>query len=191
MMDSNDLSFSFSGLKTAVRYMLPKLGDYKVEDVCASFQEAVVDVLIGKTLRAVEATGISLVALSGGNFSTAALRGKVVLVNFWATYCAECIQEMPKLVDTYRKYAPRGYDTVAVAVRHDNPSRVAQFVTKNELPFKVALDSSGELAKEFGNVRITPMSFLIDKRGRVLKRFVGEPNWAEFHELVERALTAS
>jgi len=129
--------------------------------------------------------------LSGDAFSTSELRGKVVLVNFWATYCAECIQEMPKLVETYKKFAPRGYETVAIAVRHDNPGRVAQFVAKNQLPFKVALDSSGALAKEFGNVRVTPMSFLIDKRGRVLKRFVGEPNWAEFHELVERALTAS
>ena len=74
MMDSNDFSFSFSGLKTAVRYMLPKLGNYKVEDVCASFQEAVVDVLVGKTLRAVESTGISLVALSGGVSCNSRLR---------------------------------------------------------------------------------------------------------------------
>lgn len=129
--------------------------------------------------------------LSGHSFSTSELRGKVVLVNFWATYCADCLKEMPKMVETYNKFAPRGYETVAIAVRHDNPGRVAQFVNKNELPFRVAVDSSGELAREFGNVRITPMSFLIDKQGRVLKRFVGEPNWAEFHELVERALTAS
>ena len=129
--------------------------------------------------------------LSGAPFSTSELRGKVVLVNFWATYCGPCIREMPKLAETYRKYAPRGYETVAVAVRRDDPGRVAQFARKNELPFKVALDGSGELAKEFGNVRITPTSFLIDKQGRVLRRFVGEPNWRELHELVERALTAS
>lgn len=66
MMDSNDFSFSFSGLKTAVRYMLPKLGEFRLEDICASFQEAVVDVLISKTLRAIEHTGLSIVALSGG-----------------------------------------------------------------------------------------------------------------------------
>jgi N6-L-threonylcarbamoyladenine synthase len=66
MMDSHDFMFSFSGLKTAVRYMLPKLGEYRVEDICASFQEAVVDVLVGKTLRAVEQFQIPLVALSGG-----------------------------------------------------------------------------------------------------------------------------
>jgi tRNA N6-adenosine threonylcarbamoyltransferase len=76
MMDSNDFMFSFSGLKTAVRYMLPKLGEYRVEDICASFQEAVVDVLVGKTLRAVEHTGISLVALSGGVSSNTRLRAR-------------------------------------------------------------------------------------------------------------------
>ena len=51
-------------------------------------------------------------------------------------------------------------------------------------------DLRGEAAKEFGNVRITPMSFLIDKQGRVLKRYVGEPNWTEVHHLVERALAS-
>jgi peroxiredoxin len=136
------------------------------------------------------APDVRFTALSGETFSTSELRGKVVLVNFWATYCTSCVQEMPKIVDTYKKFAPRGYETVAVAVRHDNPNRVAKFAASHDLPFKVALDSSGQLAKEFGNVRVTPMSFLIDKQGRVLRRYVGEPNWTEFHELVERALAS-
>ena len=126
--------------------------------------------------------------LSGELVSTSELRGKVVHVNFWATYCASCVREMPKIVDTHNKFAPRGYETIAVAVRHDNPHRVAQFAASRALPFKVALDSSGELAREFGNVRLTPMSFLIDKQGRVLRRYVGEPDWDEFHQLIEREL---
>jgi N6-L-threonylcarbamoyladenine synthase len=81
MMDSNDFTFSFSGLKTAVRYMLPKLGDYRVEDVCASFQEAVVDVLVGKTMRAIEHTGLTVVALSGGVSCNTRLRER---------FAAEC-----------------------------------------------------------------------------------------------------
>jgi peroxiredoxin len=129
-------------------------------------------------------------ALSGETFSTSDLRGKVVLVNFWATYCASCVHEMPKLVDTYRKFAPRGYETVAVAVRQDSPARVAEFAASRALPFRIALDSSGDAARQFGNVRLTPMSFLIDRQGRVLKRYIGEPNWTEFHELVERALAS-
>jgi len=133
---------------------------------------------------------VRFTALSGENFSTSDLRGKVVLINFWATYCAPCIREMPKVVDAHRKFAPRGFETVAVAVRRDNPGRVAHFAASRALPFKVALDSSGEIAKRFGNVRITPTSFLIDKQGRVLKRYLGEPDWAQIHEIVERALAS-
>lgn len=131
---------------------------------------------------------VRFTALSGEAFFTSELRGKVVLVNFWGTYCAACLHEMPRIVDTHTKFAPLGYETIAVAVRHDNPQRVAQFAESRALPFKVAYDGSGEVAKEFGNVRITPTSFLIDKQGRVLRRYVGEPNWSELHELVELAL---
>jgi N6-L-threonylcarbamoyladenine synthase len=66
MLDSGDYAFSFSGLKTAVRYLLPKLTDYRVEDVCASFQEAVVDVLVEKTLRAAALLQRKVIAVSGG-----------------------------------------------------------------------------------------------------------------------------
>jgi len=121
---------------------------------------------------------------------TAELRGKVVLVNFWATYCGACLKEMPQLVETHRKFAPRGFETVAIAVRQDDAARVAGFAASRALPFTVAHDASGELAKGFGKVRITPSSFLIDKRGRVIWRAVGEPNWSEVHERVERALAS-
>jgi peroxiredoxin len=126
--------------------------------------------------------------LSGETFSTSDLRGKVVLVNFWGSYCGPCIKEMPHLVEAHEKYSPRGYETLAIAVRHDNPQRVIRFVSTHALPFRVALDSKGELAKEFGNVRITPTSFLIDRNGRILKRYVAKHDWAELDQLVEKAL---
>ena len=76
MMEADDLNFSFSGLKTSVRYLLPKLAEFRIEDICASFQEAVVDVLLAKTLRAVEQTGRSVVAVSGGVSCNTRLREK-------------------------------------------------------------------------------------------------------------------
>ena len=127
-------------------------------------------------------------ALSGETFSTSELRGKVVLVTFWATYCKPCVREMPTIVETHRKFAARGYETVAVAVWRDDPRRVMEF--SKALPFKVALDTSGTIAVEFGKVRITPTLFLIDKEGRVLARYVGAPDWERLHELVERELGA-
>jgi len=130
-------------------------------------------------------------AISGESFSTADLRGKVVLVNFWATFCSDCIKEMPRLVDAHRRFSPQGYETIAVAVRQDNLERVQQYTATNGLPFKVTFDGSGELAREFGNVRLTPTTFVIDKNGKVLRKFVGEPDWKEFNQLVEEELRRS
>jgi peroxiredoxin len=153
----------------------------------ASIAIAAIAALASLTLTR-PAPEVKFSALSGESFSTSELRGKVVLVNFWATYCGPCIKEMPKVVDAHRKFSARGYETIAVAVRRDDPERVAQFAAKHALPFKVAIDSSGEVGREFGNVRITPTVFLIDKNGKVLRRYVGKPDWAEFHRLVEREL---
>jgi peroxiredoxin len=133
---------------------------------------------------------VRFAALSGEQFSTSDLRGKVLLVNFWATWCSTCVAEMPRMIDTYRRFAPRGYEMVAVAVQSDRADAVAAFAQKRALPFKIALDGDGAIAREFGRVRITPTSFLIDRHGRVLKEYVGEPDWAELHALVEKALGA-
>lgn len=126
--------------------------------------------------------------LSGESFATSSLRGQVVLVNFWATSCVTCVKEMPRLVEAQQKFGPRGYTTVAVAMSYDHPNRVAEFAIARKLPFRMALDANGEVARRFGNVSVTPTTFLIDRRGRVLKRYLGEPDWAEFHALVESAL---
>jgi len=115
------------------------------------------------------------------------LHGKVAVVNFWATWCPECVKETPRMVEAHRRFAARGYETVAVAVR-DQPARVAEFAQRRGLPYKVIVDTDGSIAREFGNIRVTPTTFLIDRNGRVLRRYVGEPKWDEFDRLVEQAL---
>ena len=126
-----------------------------------------------------KAPEVRFATLGGEQFSTSDLRGKVVLVNFWATSCEVCIHEMPMLVETYRKFAPRGYEMVAVAMSYDHPNLVADYAQKNRLPFKVALDVEGAIAKQWGNVRVTPTTFVVDRRGRIVKQFVGEPTAAD------------
>jgi peroxiredoxin len=138
--------------------------------------------------RQPSAPEVRFATLSGDSFATSDLRGKVVLVNFWATSCVSCVQEMPKMIETYKKFAPRGYEMVAVAMSYDHPNQVAQFAKDRALPFKVALDSNGAIAKSFGDIRITPTTFVLDRQGRVLKRYLGEPDWAEFHGLIDKAL---
>ncbi len=131
---------------------------------------------------------VTFVSLQGEKITTASLRGKVVLVNFWATGCVTCIKEMPDITATYKKYRAQGFETIAVAMRHDPPNYVLNFVDKNKLPFTVALDPMGDLAKAFGEVKLTPTTFVIDKQGKVVTRILGEPDFAKLHALLEEKL---
>jgi peroxiredoxin len=131
---------------------------------------------------------VTFVSLQGEKITTASLRGKVVLVNFWATDCVTCIKEMPDITATYNKYRAQGFETIAVAMRHDPPNYVLNYVDKNKLPFTVALDPMGELAKAFGEVKLTPTTFVIDRQGKVVTRILGEPDFAKLHALLEEKL---
>ena len=129
--------------------------------------------------------------LDGSRHNTAGLKGKVLLVNFWATSCATCVAEMPQIVATHEKFKGRGYDTLAVAMSYDPPAYVSNFARSRRLPFGVAIDNTGDIAKRFGDVRLTPTSVLINKRGEVVKRYVGAPDFAALHGLVEQLLAES
>ena len=131
------------------------------------------------------------VLLDGSTVDTASFRGKVTLVNFWATTCVSCVKEMPSLVATYNKYKDQGFDTVAVAMDYDPPQWVSNFAQTRQLPFKVALDNTGEIAKAWGDVKLTPTTYLVDKQGRIVKRYVGEPEFGALHQLVEKLLAQS
>jgi len=135
-----------------------------------------------------EAPQVQFRTLAGEKIMTSDLRGKVVLVNFWATSCVTCMAEMPKIVETYKKYKGQGFETVAVAMDYDPPNYVLAYAQQKQLPFRVALDVDGSVARGFGNVRLTPTTFIIDKRGRVIKQFLGEPDFAQLHALLEARL---
>ena len=93
---------------------------------------------------------------------------------------------MSKLM--HQKYKDQGYDTVAVAMSYDPPQWVSNFAQTRQLPFKVALDNTGEIAKAWGDVKLTPTTYLVDKQGNIVKRFVGEPDMTALHNLIEELL---
>lgn len=130
----------------------------------------------------------TFVLLDGSSKSTADLRGKVTLVNFWATSCVTCVAEMPEIVETYNKYHTRGFETLAVAMSYDPPSYVVNFAETRKLPFKVAIDNTGNVAKAWGDVRLTPSTFIVNKRGEIVKTYVGTPNFSELRLLIEKLL---
>lgn len=131
----------------------------------------------------------TFVLLDGSKQTTADMKGKVTLVNFWATSCVTCVAEMPKVVSTYNKYKAQGYDTVAVAMSYDPPSYVVNYSETRKLPFKVAIDNTGVIAKAWGDVQLTPTTYLVNKRGEIVKQYVGEPDFTALHQLIEKLLT--
>jgi peroxiredoxin len=134
------------------------------------------------------APSVGYTLLDGRQSSTDALRGKVVLVNFWATDCAPCVQEMPQFVAMHQKFGARGLETLAVAMRHDPPALVIRFAEQRRLPFGVVIDNTGAVAKSFDEVQVTPTSVLINKRGEIVQRIVGEPDFDALNALVEKLL---
>ena len=117
------------------------------------------------------------------------LRGKVVLVNFWATSCPGCIKEMPGMVETYNQYKDRGFEIIAVAMSYDPPNYVLNFVQTRQLPFPVTLDVDGVHARAFGNVQLTPTSFIIGKDGRILEQKLGELDFVRLKALLDKELS--
>ena len=130
----------------------------------------------------------SFVLLDGSTVRTEQFQGKVTLVNFWATSCTSCVAEMPELIATYDKFKARGYETLAVAMSYDPPAYVVNFAETRKLPFKVAIDNTGANAKAWGEVKLTPTTYLLNKRGEIVKRYVGTPDFAELHRLIEKLL---
>ena len=138
-----------------------------------------------------EAPASTFVLLDGSSQTTADMKGKVTQVNFWATSCTTCVAEMPQIVATYDKYKDKGYDTIAVAMQYDPPSYVVNFAQTRKLPFKVAIDNTGKVAEAWGDVKLTPTTYIVDKQGQIVKKYVGAPNFDELHKLIEKLLAAA
>jgi peroxiredoxin len=137
---------------------------------------------------AARAPDVTFTSIKGEKIPVQSLQGKVVLVNFWATSCVTCVKKMPMIVDSFKKYAPQGYDVVAVAMKYDPANYVLNFVETRQLPFTVALDSMGDIAKAYGDVQLTPTAFLLDRDGRIVKRYLGDVDEKVFFADIEQAL---
>ncbi len=122
-------------------------------------------------------------------FDTTALKGQIILVNFWATSCTTCVAEMPMLAKVYTDYASKGYRTIAVAMDYDSIDFVRNFAASRALPFDVVHDTDGNLAQAFNQVKVTPTSYLIDSQGRIVKRYLGEIKEADLTQAIDNLLS--
>ncbi len=136
------------------------------------------------------APDVAFTDLNGHTVTTQDLRGKVVLVKFWATSCTTCVAQMPDTIRHYQELKSRGFDTIGVAMQYDPPNYVKNFTETRRLPFPVVIDAQGKIAQAFGDVRLTPTAFLIDKQGHIIKRYLGNYDEKAFMATVEQALAS-
>ena len=100
------------------------------------------------------------------------LRGKVVVVNYWATWCPPCRQEIPGFIEIYNKYKAKGLEIVGVSLDDQGWSAVKPFVEKSKIPYLMVLPDE-HLANDYGKIESIPATFIIDRKGIIVKQHVG------------------
>ncbi len=130
---------------------------------------------------------VSLKALNGDD-ATLNFKGKVRLVNFWATWCGPCRAEIPDLIGLQKKYGSRGFEVVGISVDEGGQPTVAPFVKENAMNYPVYLDEEGAASRAFGGVNALPTSILLDTNGRLVDGMQGMVNVSAMGEQIEKLL---
>jgi len=117
------------------------------------------------------APGFQLNDLDGKPVSLAAARGKIVLLNFWATWCGPCRAEIPDLVDLQKRYRDK-LEIIALVTEEDDSDEVRRFVQHSGINYRVAM-ASDDVVRDYGGIAALPTSFLIDALGRVVQKHIG------------------
>lgn len=120
-----------------------------------------------------QAPEVDFVLTNGRILALDSLRGRPVLVTFWASTCPTCLAEMPHLAELYRELAPQGLELIGVAMPHDPPPVVLDIVRRRELPYPVSFDLESRLVRAFGDVRLTPTTLLISPDGEIVLQKTG------------------
>lgn len=123
------------------------------------------------------APGFELPTLAGGKINLQDYRGKVVFINFWATWCATCKEEMPSMQKVYDRFKDQGLEMLTISVDKDQ-SLIQPFMDKYQLTFPVLLDPDSEVAKKDYKTTGVPETFIVDKRGIIVFKAIGPRDWA-------------
>ncbi len=117
-----------------------------------------------------------LTDLKGNSVSLADLKGRVVFLHFWATWCPPCLVELPQLIRFYKEFNPDKVKLLTVCVDNSNPDKIKSFVSSGKYNMPVYLDPGGNLAQKYGTVRF-PETYILDTGGIVRKKIIGAGEW--------------
>ena len=133
---------------------------------------------------------IAVTSITGEAIKLYQDKNNFTIINFWATDCPGCIKEMPGLTNVYNQLKGQGLQIIAVSMSYDPPNQVLNFTQKNKIPFPVVLDVDGQIARSFGDIRLTPTSILIDKNGKIIDKVIGELDFNKLNALLKKHLNS-
>jgi peroxiredoxin len=122
------------------------------------------------------APSFTITADNGKTFTARDFGGKLLLVNFWATWCPPCVEEVPGLNELYRQLGPKGLVILGISQDKDE-NAYKQFLEKSPLAFPTVRDPSEDIQLSYGTIQI-PESYLIDRNGRVVRKYISSQPWA-------------
>jgi len=167
----NALSATFV-ICAAVLFFLPRQAGAQVSSEAErALRSANIQVLAER----IDPREFTLPLLTGGNVSLSSYRGKVVILNFWATWCPPCRTEMPSMETLYQRFSAQGLEILAVDIG-ENVSTVQQFIRNSGYSFPVLLDSSNRVSSVYG-IEAIPTTYIIDREGKIIGRIVGSIMW--------------
>ncbi len=130
---------------------------------------------------------ITFTNLDGAPVTLSSFRGRVVLINFWGTWCAPCLKEIPELVRLSRDLTPHGLEVVGIAVDSGQPEDIREFVIEHEMQYHILIGDLGVVKKRF-QVFGFPTSLLVDRKGMIRKRYFGPQTETNLKRDVEQLL---
>ena len=137
-----------------------------------------------------EAPNFTLKDINGDQFQLSQLKGKVVILDFWATWCPPCRQEIPHFVDLQKQYQSKGLEIVGISVDDRGAAVVKPFAQKFNINYTMLVDGQA-ITNLYGGVQGIPTTFVLDKQGRIVKKFVGLTDRSVFENLVQGLLKES
>jgi peroxiredoxin/YHS domain-containing protein len=130
------------------------------------------------------APNFTLANLAGEKIALENFRGKIVLLDFWATWCKPCVKSMPALQKVHDQFASKNFTALGVSIDEDGKEKVESFVKKHKIAYPILLDGDKNPAWETYKVKVIPMLFLVDPQGQIVQQWVGETDMKEVESAV-------